>query len=190
MSGNAEAAFPAALGFGRDGHNLRVDDRDERHLAVVEHRRHDVGVLEHPPRTAAALRAPAAPPARCPAYSRIVSNMSSMSRWTRGDAISAGGMGCAFARRTGWPEAGDLENGHRVIIRARNSQRPAGADRTASDAVVRMPGRGRSQRRVDVVDVLDALGLEPRTESRGRPVSQTRECHPSRSHGRRARRST
>src|SRR5437867_7334005 len=38
-----------------------------------------------------------------PSYSRMVSIMSSMSRWTSGERISSGGTGFATWRRMGWP---------------------------------------------------------------------------------------
>src|SRR5436309_1968668 len=38
-----------------------------------------------------------------PSYSRMVSTMSSMNRWTSGERISLGGIGSATWRRMGWP---------------------------------------------------------------------------------------
>ena len=115
--GDAQAAFPALVRRRAGQRELRIDQRHERHLVVVVERPSGMSASRTPATKMRTLSCTCGAARPMPAYSRIVSNMSSMSCWTRGDVISAGGTALALGAQHGVPHARDFQNRHRQIIR-------------------------------------------------------------------------
>ena len=115
MSGNAEAAFPAAVDVGSPTSvDSGIDQRDERHVAVVvELIGGDVGVARTPATNNRSAfvhlrRGQADAGVLAHGLEHVVDEPLNRA----GDAISAGGTGCAFARSTGWPIRATFRIGH------------------------------------------------------------------------------